>query len=157
MPEPTKREQVLALIHGRLKAVEGAGSVKRVPTIAFTPGKLPAIVQVDGREDPVDSEIGCLRLRMEVVVVVIVRVDPAAYPAGDLDEALAPLVTEWQGKVVAALVAPPAALGGLASDLRYAGCEAAVPTRDGGVPEALLAMTFDVYRDESEVDPYAAP
>jgi len=139
------REVALARLFVLLQGIAGV-TVLRNPNHSLGPEDLPAVAQFDGGESVEESATGSLRLGIRVAVACTVKASDAA--------GLGAALSDLRAKVRVAIAAD-FTLGGLASIVRYVGCDDPVVVAEEGVaPIAALICDFIIECEEAALDPY---
>lgn len=140
-----KREEALAAVEVLLKTVPGVAH-HRTPNFTLGVDDLPAVILFDGEEEVEPIEANVLNVRTRCSVLCAVRT-PGQVGLGTA-------LNELRAKVRTALGSDPT-LGGRITLVAYQGCEEPVfVTEEGAPPHALVALNYELWRQEAELDPY---
>lgn len=139
----SKREEALAGVASRLGTINGAKAF-RTPNFDLGLSDLPAVVLYDGEETVDDLQAGILNIRTACTVMVVVRAE---------QDKLGTTLNAWAATVRVTLGADPT-LSGKVSFVAYRGAEEPVFVTDE-VPHAMMALNYEILRQEAEFNPFA--
>lgn len=139
----SKREEALARVASRLGTITNV-TVLRTPNFDLGLSDLPAVVLYDGEETVDDLQAGILNIRTSCSVVVVVRAE---------QDKLGTTLNALHARVRQTLGADPT-LDQAVSFVAYRGAEEPVFVTDE-VPHAMMALNYEILRQEAEFNPFA--
>ena len=142
----SKREEALAAVASLLSTIPGVKHL-RTPSFELGSADLPYVAIVDGEEEIANLMSGILSVTTQCTVVIGVRQDS--------QQGLGTALNDLLGKVRAAIGSNPT-LDNKVIAVDYVGADEPDFDRDANAPpQAVIALSFSIRREEAEHDPYA--